>query len=228
MFKRAIALAPSYATAYQWFGNSLTQTGDLDEAITMGRKSVLLDPKSAILRSSLADNLFTSGRDDESWSVCASVLAEQPDWHDCHDVQFDIALARKNFSVARSILQQMATPRGSEALRLAQDMSDVLEGKGDANAVAERLVSLPDGFLDATSLTPLSSFEVVHWLLVIGREDLAVERYARLARENTRAAPILAFDTHLAILHCNPKFLEVLRSLKVAEPHLAAACPKAQ
>jgi len=36
----------------------------------------------------------------------------------------------------------------------------------------------------------------------------------------------LGFDPHFNALHCEAKFLDVLRSLKVEEPNLAQACPK--
>ena len=39
MFKRSIALAPSYATGYQWSGETLRWEGDLDAALVMIRKA---------------------------------------------------------------------------------------------------------------------------------------------------------------------------------------------
>ena len=104
---------------------------------------------------------------------------------------------------------------------------DALDGKGDVKAIAQQLLELPDGQANPTSLTPLE------WL----RRDVLVHRdrpqrprgraLCALVRELPYNARSFAFDPHLAVLHCEPKFLEILRALKVEEPHLAAACPKA-
>jgi hypothetical protein len=83
---------------------------------------------------------------------------------------------------------------------------------------------LPDGSLHPDSPTPLTPYEAMHWLMAIGRSDLAVERYAVFVHELPHLAREMAFDAHLASLHCDPKFQELLRSLKVEEPHLAAPC----
>jgi len=58
--------------------------------------------------------------------------------------------------------------------------------------------------------------------------DLAaerLERYRDVLPYNIRS---VAFDPHLDALHCEPRFVSLLRSLEVQEPHLAQACPKAK
>ena len=65
------------------------------------------------------------------------------------------------------------------------------------------------------------------WFMAIGRNDLAIERFARYAKGLPQSARFMAFDAHIAALHCEPKFLEILRSLGVEEPNLAQVCPKA-
>jgi len=60
--------------------------------------------------------------------------------------------------------------------------------------------------------------------MAIGRNDLAVKRFARYVREIPYNARSSGFDPHFAALHCEPKFLDILREMKIEEPNLAAPC----
>ncbi len=54
MFRRAIALNPNYATAYQWYARMLADTGRADEAISFMARAVELDPLSPIINAASA------------------------------------------------------------------------------------------------------------------------------------------------------------------------------
>ena len=225
MFRRSIELAPSYATGHQWSGETLASEGDQQAALLMLRKAAVLDPKSAIVGSVLAGYLITAGHDDEGLALCDSIVGVVRDW--CPLLHFDVAMARNDFATARSVLQPAAAARGPEALRLFNAQMDAVDGKGDVDALARQLLELPDGQMDAASLTPLNTGDAMLWFMAVGRSDLASERFARYARLVPYGARSFAYDAHYAKLHCEAKFIEVLRTLKVEEPHLAAACPKA-
>ncbi len=225
MYQRSIDLAPSYASGHQWFGESLSWEGDNDAALIMIRKAVALDPKSAIVNSVLVSVLNTASRDDEALAACETIVAIEAEW--CPLLQFDIAMSRKDYARARVALEKPATDRGPEALRAFHAQMDALDGKGDVQAIAQQLLELPDGQENPGGLTPLNAYDAMYWFMAIGRNDLAVTRYARYARDLPYVARQLAFDRHYAVLHCEPRFVDLLRSLKVEEPYLAAPCPKA-
>ncbi len=225
MFQRSIALAPSYATGHQWSGETLSWEGDLDGGLVLIRKAVALDPKSSIVNSVLAANLIGAGHDEQALAVCDSIVAVEADW--CPLLQYDAAMSRKDYARARAVLEKPAADRGPQALAFFHAMMDALDGKGDVNAVAQQLLELPDGQGNPTSLSPLNGYDAMYWFMAIGRNDLAVERFSRLGRELPYNARVFAFDPHYATLHCEQKFLDILRELKVEEPNLAAACRKA-
>ena len=60
-FARAVALAPGYATAHQWYGEHLIQTGRLADALAEFRKAERLDPVSGIIASQLGWALMSVG-----------------------------------------------------------------------------------------------------------------------------------------------------------------------
>ena len=225
MFRQSIAIAPSYMTAHQWAGETMMWQGDLDAGLEMVRKAVALDPKSAIVNSVLTSLLLSSGHDDEALVACESIVAVVAEW--CPLLQFDVAMSRKDFPRGRAVLEKGAAARGPQALAFFHAMMDALDGKGDVEAVARQLLELPEGQGSQGGLTPMAGYDAMFWFMAIGRNDLAVERFARVVREIPYNARWFAFDPHFAALHCEPKFVEILRGLKVAEPNLAGSCKAA-
>jgi TolB-like protein/Tfp pilus assembly protein PilF len=225
LFERAIAIAPSYATGHQWFGEALQMEGDLDAGLQKLRTAVALDPKSSIANSVYAAVLYAAGHEDEALAVCDTIVAIEEEW--CPLLKYDVAMARKDYATARAALEISASNRGAEALALFHAQMDVLDGKGSVEVVAEKLMKANDGQNDPASITPMAGPDVVLWLMALGRNDLAIERFRRFKDVMPHNARFEAFDRHLGALHCEPKFLEILRELKVEEPYLAAACKKA-
>jgi TolB-like protein/Tfp pilus assembly protein PilF len=222
MFKRALALAPSYATGYQWSGETLADEGDLDAALAMSRKAAALDPKSGIVNSVLTNILVTVGRDDEAVTLCDTIVAVESEW--CPLVRFEVAMSRKDYARARAAVEEAAKARGPQALEFFHAQMDALAGKGDVQPIAQKLLDLPDGQSNPDSLTPLAAYDAMFWFMAIGRNDLAVERFARFTKTGPYVARQFAYDHHLDALHCEAQFVDLLRSLHVEEPHLAAPC----
>jgi TolB-like protein/Tfp pilus assembly protein PilF len=225
MFQRSIALAPSYATGHQWSGETLSWEGDLEGGLVMIRKAVALDPKSSIVNSVLAAMLMGAGHGEEAVAICDSIVAVEAEW--CPLLQYNLAMSHKDYARVRAVLEKPAANRGPQALAFFHAMMDALDGKGDVNAIARQMLDLPEGQANPTSLSPLNGYDALYWFIAAGRNDLAVERFARLGRELPYNARVFAFDPHFAALHCEPKFLDILRGLKVEEPNLAAACKAA-
>jgi TolB-like protein/Tfp pilus assembly protein PilF len=72
--KRAIALNPSYATAYQWYAWHLIVTGRKREALSELRNAENLDPFSLIIGADLADALCIAGLYDQSIAQSRKIL----------------------------------------------------------------------------------------------------------------------------------------------------------
>jgi len=225
MFQRSIALAPSYMTAYQWAGETMGWEGDFDAAIAMFRKALALDPKSSIVNSVLAAVLIIGGHDDEALALCDSIVAVEAEW--CPLLHFDVAMWRKDHTRARAVMEKTAADRGPQSLAFFHAMMDALDGKGDVNAIANQLLELPDGQGNPKTLSPLNGTDAMFWFMAIGRNDLAVKRFARYVHEIPYNARSSAFDPHYVALHCEPEFVDTLRGLKVEEPNLTAPCKAA-
>lgn len=81
-FERAIELSPSYATAYQWYGNMLTGIEtifpDPAKASEMLRKAAELDPLSPIILYSYANDLVAQGRYEDAFVQIDRVIELDP------------------------------------------------------------------------------------------------------------------------------------------------------
>jgi tetratricopeptide (TPR) repeat protein len=74
-FKRAIELSPGYATAYQWYGNFLSDFPHrLGEAGEMYHKALELDPMSSIFRTNLAWHLRQVGQLDQAEALYQEII----------------------------------------------------------------------------------------------------------------------------------------------------------
>ena len=77
-FRRAIALNPSYATAHQWYGESLASWGRFAEAETEVKRAQELDPLSPIVNMAVAEVYAWEHRDDEAIAQYKKVLELDP------------------------------------------------------------------------------------------------------------------------------------------------------
>jgi eukaryotic-like serine/threonine-protein kinase len=77
-YKRALELNPNYATAHQWYGETLAAMGRVDEAIAQLRKAQELDPLSPIIATSLGTAYAWVSRYDEARKQLAKALELDP------------------------------------------------------------------------------------------------------------------------------------------------------
>jgi TolB-like protein len=83
-YRRAIQLAPNYATAYHWYANNLSIRGRHDEAISQASRAVELDPLSPILHVAAAHAYLLAGREDEAIRQLGKALEIEPSYASAH------------------------------------------------------------------------------------------------------------------------------------------------
>jgi serine/threonine-protein kinase len=77
-YKKAIALNPNYATAHQWYGESLAAMGRIDEAIAELHMAQQLDPLSPIIATSLGTAYAWLSRFDDAQRELSKALEMDP------------------------------------------------------------------------------------------------------------------------------------------------------
>lgn len=87
-FRRAIQFDPQYATAHQWYAESLSFQGRFDEAFTESERARQLDPLSLIIATDYAAALYYSRQYDRAIEQFRAVQAMEPDFPRAHMVTF--------------------------------------------------------------------------------------------------------------------------------------------
>jgi len=99
-FERTIALNPNFVTAYNLYGDTLRDMGELDRMVEVHRKAVELDPLSAFYRARLASKLITAGALDESRRLIDQLLEDFPGNDYALEELGNLELARGNLAAA--------------------------------------------------------------------------------------------------------------------------------
>jgi TolB-like protein/Tfp pilus assembly protein PilF/preprotein translocase subunit Sec61beta len=77
-FEQTLRINPNYVTAYNLYGDTLRDLGEMERMIEVHRAAVELDPLSVFMRTRLASKLQLVGRFEEAEAILAEVLAEYP------------------------------------------------------------------------------------------------------------------------------------------------------
>lgn len=83
-FKRALEIAPNYATAHHWYAFDLWRTGLHDESLAELERARQLDPVSPIIGTDESVFLLSAGRDDEAISLLKRTLDFAPRFSEAH------------------------------------------------------------------------------------------------------------------------------------------------
>jgi len=227
LFERAVAIAPSYATAWQWYGYGLSNAGATEESLTASRRAVQLDPRAPIVRQDFAQSLRRAGRNLEAETECTKILSDPDVRPSCLSIIFMSQVARKDYPAARTTLRTLAEPRGAASLAYVNQLMDALEGKADPRPLAERLVTTPDGFYNPTQVSPLDEFGVIYWLIAANRPDLALARLQEMATRAPSAARQVIADPFLDAIRCRPEFTQLVKQLGSGDARAAKVCGSA-
>jgi len=226
LYRRAIAIRPSFASAYQWLGNSLWGRGSIDAGIEMLERASVLDPRSAIIANNHALALISAGRYAEANALCEPILKAIPDSALCLESTFFATLLLGDLGEARKLTEHFAdvnNPHAREEVRL---LFDALEGHGDRHAVAARLATfLPQSAYDPTSGNLYPSYIIPTLLVLLGEPRLALANlqawaYTDKAGQSEWATAMLA----LGPLHCDPEFVALVKRIDSSDPHYATLC----
>ena len=179
-FQRAIALAPRYATAHQWYAMLLTSQGRTSEALVEGHTALELDPASVSVRRSMGWLYYYARRYSQARYHLARAITMNP-------------LAEETYRVMGLVLSQDG--EHAEAVRVLREASDMADagaytranlgyalGRSGAGEEAEAVLTEVQEMAQRDYVSPVA-FVILN--LGLGRADEAL-RWAERAREERR------------------------------------------
>ena len=106
-FKRAIELNPNYATAHQWYSDSVLAPNErFQEAFVSIKRALELDPLSPIINAEYGGALNSIGRSDEALQQFRKTIELEPRFPLAHAFLGDALLARGNHAAAIAAYQK--------------------------------------------------------------------------------------------------------------------------
>jgi tetratricopeptide (TPR) repeat protein len=214
LFKKAIKLNPSYATAFQWYGGTLGEMGDPVAGVAMYRKAWSLDPRSRIIGYNLAWRLNGLGFDEEAKQIAIEVLDFAPDFPDGLNLMFNLKLysgdcaAAKQYGDRLAVALKKAVNNTQMYMDLCQKDDPLLRAQAIETMLAWEEVDFADpanpsfsyifDFLDL--FIELGEFDAAWRIMLKNNDDLFLLSNQR-ARRTTNA---IRFQ-------CDPRFRELVK-----------------
>ncbi|MEO7258963.1 MAG: hypothetical protein ABIW35_05380 [Luteimonas sp.] len=226
LYQRAITLRPSFATAYQWFGNSMMSAGKLGPGLASLEHASVLDPRSLIIATNRAWILITLGRYADAKAVCEPILEFAPKYAGCLEMTGLADLLLGDLDSARSMLDQYSSAFNPSAHAQVNELINAMQGHGDRHAIASQLAS--SGLQSASDPTSGNVFlpnSIPMLLVLLGEQQMALAYLEKIANENSSDLTSWAvMPLALAQVRCDPRFVALVKQLKTTDPHYAKVC----
>jgi TolB-like protein len=226
LYRRAIVLRPSYASAYQWLGNSIWVGGQLEQGEVMLQRASELDPRSAIIANNHGMVLVAMGHFAEAKNLCAPFLQSDPENQTCLELTTIAALELGDLAQARVWAMRYAAVTNPGAQVEVAQVFDALQGHGDRHAIAVRLATyLPQSIFNGASGNAFPPYVIPSLLVLLGEPKLALKNLQSWAyTDRAGMSEWAVMMPALGQLHCDPAFVAFVSKIKTTDPHHASLC----
>jgi adenylate cyclase len=168
-FKRAIELNPNYATAHQWYGESLQAQGRFQEAFSEVKKAWDHDPLSPIINAVLGACLNTTGHADEAIAQFHKTLELEPNFAPALFMQAQVYEDKGDLKQALALYQQAAALSQTAIREAMMARIYALTGRG---AEAQKIL---DELLARRQRHFVQSYPIALIYLALGNKDEALQ-----------------------------------------------------
>lgn len=206
--RRAVELAPSYATAHEWYAELLSRTGRSAEAVRVARQARRVDPLSEPARASLIHALRLAGRLDEAREEARRQLEVAPDYVFGPLNLGLVLLDEGRPEEAAERFRETAERSGGEPSALAL-MGAARARAGDREGALEAL----DRLREKGSAAPLHRAMV---LAALGEEDAALDALEAGLEDRHWLMGTLAVEPMWDPLRDRPRFRAILERIGLA------------
>lgn len=209
-FRRAIELAPNYATAHQWYGGYLALRGRFDEAIKETRIAYGLDPLSLIIIKDFGEIYYVEGKPDQAIEYFRKALEMDPNF----------LVGRVNLALA--YLQKRDFPHAIAELENAKQLEEspfVLTQLGYAYALAGRRADAEKLLRDLNIMSRQRYVAAVNYALIyiaLGDKDSAFEWLKKSYSERALLTG-LKVDPEFDTLRGDPRFANLMQQVGLTD-----------
>ncbi len=216
-FRRAIELSPGYATAYDWYGVCLAQTGQFDKALTQLKHAQQLDPLSLVIQVHIGWVYYYSGQYDRAIEQYQGVLEMDPSytWARAHLSQ---AYEQKAmYTEAIDELQQVLAASSVNHRHLA-GLAHIYTQSGKRTEARRLLGDL----LEGEKKHYVSPYSIAMVYAGLGEKEQAFAWLRKGLDQRAGRMVRLQFDPRFKNLRADPLFVEILRRINPLSQSAAA------
>jgi len=226
LYRHAIALRPSFATAYQWLGNSLWSGGNLQGGLEMLERASALDPRSTIIANNHGMVLAAMGRYAEAIALCAATLKASPNDQNCLETSAFATMLAGDYDKARELYHRYAQVTNPSAHATVDAAFDALTGHGDRHAIAVRLAAFaPQSSFVPDSGNTFGVYVIPSLLVLLGEPQLVLRNLQPFALSDRSGQTEWSLMMKaLGPLHCDAAFIDLVKRLKTTDPHHDVLC----
>jgi TolB-like protein/DNA-binding winged helix-turn-helix (wHTH) protein/Flp pilus assembly protein TadD len=216
-FKRAIQLDPGYATAHQWYAESLSWQGRFDEALAESEKARRLDPLSIIIAVDHASILYYGKQYDRALTQAHAVLNMDSHAPRASSVLIYSYIEQGKFAEARDFVEKTDLDRNDPWFSV---LETIVFGYWGHTAEAEKALSKAERF----AWKPEQRTEaLLAAYLAVDRKEKAIALLQEAVASHSNAVTTLKVDPMYDPLRSDPRFQEVMRQAGLSDGGAAAA-----
>ena len=204
-FKWAIGMNSSYATAHQWYGAFLRDTGRFLEALASIKRARELDPVSLPVAVSSGLIYFYANEYDQAIIQCRKVLATDKDFPWAHQVLGLAYLQKSQFERAIDHLKKSVDlSGGSLPYRSSLACAYIMAGRRDDG------IRILDDLIELSEERYVPSCGMAQVYVALGDKDRAFDYLGKALEERSRFMVMLRQDPYFEDLHADPRFEALL------------------
>lgn len=207
-YRRAIELSPGYATAHQWYGWMLINSGRVEEGLAEARRAVELDPLSPSVNQGLGWALYMSRQYDRAIQQFLREIDAFPDFTQSYASLGLAYTAKGKHREAIEVLEKALRLTGGDP-PLAALLAHAHAAAGDRAYARHRL----DEFKKRQDITPIV-FALLY--MDLGDKDGAFEWFARAVEQHSMFIDELKVEPMYDSLHSDPRFTALLKKMNLA------------
>ena len=209
-FRRAIELNPSYAEAHMFYSHYLTLMGRAEEGTEQMRLALQLDPLNPFVHGLHGAQLLMIDDPHGAIKVIEDVMASTPGFGFGHMITWVAyhVLGEKDKAIAAAANDFRIT-RGDETGALALEEAYV---DGDYSAA---LLHAARVLADHSKTVHVAPFSIGILYEQAGNVEKAIDWFEIAYREHDPDAPFMAVMTKSPAVHTNPRFIALLRDMKL-------------
>lgn len=205
-FRRAIQLNPQYATAHQWYAESLSWQGRFQEAFAESEQARQLDPLSLIIASDHAGILYRSRQYERAMKQNLSVLELDPNYEHAQGALIPIYLQTGKYDEAADVVNRWAAMQEGGSWLWAWQAA-VYSRSGHAEEASRALAKLEQVASSRPDRTP----SLLLAYSGTGQKEKAIKLLQKAYSEHSNAVLQIKVDAMYDPLRSDPRFQDLLR-----------------